>query len=440
MFKVSPRFLRRQYQSLIFRVLIYFAIALLVVAIVLGWDFASRIKPHFQDEILPNLSQYIQYLVEDIDLPPDINRARELSERLPFELRIEGNGVDWVSSPILGSIASYDMRPAPFPYQQYSIGRLRGSHLLLVESGGYRYLFVIDNSFRSGSRHRHWILFALLSATLLILYIAIRKLFSPVQDISTHLKRIGSGELDREISVKGNNELALLARGINDMMLKIRSMLESKAAMLLAISHELRSPITRMRLNIELLEDSQKKEKLIEDNKEIEYLVSTILETERLNSGHAELNISKFDLADLVTQVIAQYFESYEIKLSLVPAPVAMDKVKLELFIKNLVDNACRYSVDADRPVEITLEVVQQSICFSVKDYGPGVNADDLARLTDPFYRTDSARQRKTGGYGLGLYLCRLITEAHDGSFKLNSSPGQGMTVVVMFPTSYMRL
>lgn len=440
MLKVLFAFLRRQYQSLIFRVLIYFVIAGLVVAIVLGWDFASRIKPHFQNEILPNLSQYIQYLVEDIGSPPDINRARELSERLPFELRIESNGVNWASNPNLRRIEGYDMRPAPFPYQQYSIGRLRGSHLLLVESDNFRYLFVIDSNIRNDSTHRHWILFTLLAATLLVLYIAIRKLFSPVQDISTHLKKIGSGELDREISVKGNNELARLAGGINSMMLKIRSMLESKAAMLLAISHELRSPITRMRLNIELLEDSQKKETLIEDIKEMEYLVSTILETERLNSRHAELNISKFDMADLVTQVIAQYFESCEIKLSLVPAPVAMDKVKLELLIKNLVDNACRYSVDADKPVEITLEVEQQRMRFSVMDYGPGVNPDDLARLADPFYRTDSARQRKTGGYGLGLYLCRLITEAHEGSFKLNSSPGQGMTVVVVFPLSHTPL
>ncbi len=427
-------FLKRQYQSLIFRVLIYFVIACLVVAIVLGWNFASRIKPHFYNEILPNLSQYIQYLVEDIGSPPDLDRAQDLTDKLPFELRIEGNGVGWSSSHSLQQIKNYSITPAPFPYQQYSIGRLKRGHLLLVESADYRFLFVIDSDFRSGSKHRHWVLFVLLSGILIVLYLAIRYLFSPVQDISRHVKKIGAGELDKTIAVKGANELSHLASGINEMMLKIKSMLEGKAALLLAISHELRSPITRMRINIELLEDSEKKTVLLDDIREMEYLVSTILETERLNSGHSQLNRIRFDMVDLVDQIITQYFRSCEIKLSMLPMEVNLDKVRIELLVKNLIDNACRYSTESEKPVDIILEQERDTMKFSVIDYGPGVNSDDLPRLIDPFYRSDSARQRKTGGYGLGLYLCRLIVEAHNGSLSLKSGPGQGMVVVVAIP------
>ena len=420
-------FLRRQYQSLIFRVLIYFVMACLVIAIVLGWNFSSRIKPHFQNEILPNLSQYIQYLVDDINTPPDLKRAQELTDKLPFDLRIEGDGVEWSSSLSLREIKTYSIRPAPFPYQQYSTGRLKGRHLLLVESGSYQFLFVIDSGFRSGSRHRHWILFALLSGTLIVLYLAIRFLFSPVQRISRHLKQIGAGELDQTIEIRGSNELARLADGINEMMLKIKSMLEGKAALLLAISHELRSPITRMRINIELLNESQKKDALVADIKEMEHLVSTILETERLNSGHAQLSRVNFDMASLVNQMVTQYFSSCETNMSILPISVNMDKVKIELLVKNLIDNACRYSAESEKPVDITLQTEHDMMKLSIIDYGPGVNSDDLPRLVEPFYRTDSARQRKTGGYGLGLYLCRLITEAHNGSLKLESEPGQGI-------------
>ena len=430
----AASFLGRQYQSLIFRVLIYFILASLVVAVVLGWNFVSRIKPHFYNEILPNLSQYIEYLVADIGSPPDLQRAAELTDKLPFELRIEGRGVEWSSTPALLPVNYHPVEPAPFPYQNYSIGHLDNSHLLLVESGSYQYLFVIDSSFRSQSRHRHWVLFILLSGVLATLYFAIRKLFYPLQTISDHLKKIGAGELEQSLDIKGGNELSLLADGINEMMLKIRSMLENKASLLLAISHELRSPITRMRVNIELLQSSEKKELLLMDIREMEYLVATILETERLNSGHSQLIQSQFDMAELVQDVVTQYFEACSMKLSLASIRVNLDKSRIHLLVKNIIDNACRYSAESDRPVEIKLEQKQQSLQLTVKDYGPGVSSDGLSNLAEPFYRSDAARQRTTGGYGLGLYLCRLIIEAHNGTLGFESEPGQGMTVIIELP------
>jgi len=427
-------YLTQQYQSLIFRILLYFVISALAVALVLGWNFVNRIKPHFNNEILPNLSQYIQYLVQDIGIPPDLKKAELLTDKLPFELRIEGASINWSSTPMLGSIDAYYFKQAPYPYQKYSIDRRGRDHLLLLEVGEYRYLFSVNNSFRSGSRHRHWFLFLLFASILVILYLAIRRLFNPIRHISQHLKKIGAGQLDQPMQVAGKGELAQLSHHINDMTVEIKSMLESKAGLLLAISHELRSPITRMRINLELLEDNNKRQVLVQDLQEMEDLVSTILESERLNTRHARLNRSCFDMAELIDETIDQQFESCSISKNLSSMKVNLDEVRIRLLIRNLIDNACRYSLDSDKAVEIELRLEDEFLVFSVVDYGPGVETKDLELLTEPFYRADSARLRKTGGYGLGLYLCRLIVEAHDGKLEIRSELGRGLTVVVRIP------
>ncbi len=427
-------YLTQQYQSLIFRILLYFVISALAVALVLGWNFINRIKPHFDNDILPNLSQYIQYLVKDIGMPPDLEKAESLTDRLPFELRIDGAGVDWSSTPKLAAIDSYHLRPAPHPYQVYWISRHGRDHLLMLEEGEYRYLFSVNNNLRSGSSYRHWLLFALLAGILIFLYLSIRRLFNPVRDISGHLRKIGTGQLDQSIEVKGKGELAQLAHGINDMTIEIKSMLESKAGILLAISHELRSPITRMRINLELLDDDEKRQVLVQDLHEMEELVSTILESERLNTRHASLNRSHFDMAELVSRIIDQHFEACSISKKLSSVMVNFDELRIKLLIRNIIDNACRHSLDSNKAVEVELGLEDNMLVFSVIDYGPGVEAKDLAHLTEAFYRADSARLRNTGGYGLGLYLCRLIVEAHGGKLELQSEPGQGMTVIVRIP------
>ena len=426
--------IQRKYQSLIFRILLYFVLSALIVAIVLGWNFANRIKPHFENEILPNLSQYIQYLVIDVGTPPDLDKARALTTSLPFELRIEGHGVNWSSNVLLRPIGQYRFRAAPYPYQQYQVSRRKGDHLLLLEKQGYQYLFAVESSFRSGSRSRHWLLFTLLAGILIVLYLDIRRLFHPLTDISEHLKKIGAGELDETIEIPGKGELSQLADGINTMSNEIKSMLESKASMLLAISHELRSPITRMRINLELLPETDERQTLINDLQEMEELVSGILESEKLNCRHAVLNRSRFDLSICVEDIIAQYFPDCAISRELEPVVANLDEMRIRLLVKNLLDNACRYSQGSGENVLVDLIQEDQQVVLTVTDYGPGVSAEDLLHITEPFYRTDSARMRKTGGYGLGLYLCRLIAEAHDGELEIQSVLGEGMFVRLRLP------
>lgn len=211
-------------------------------------------------------------------------------------------------------------------------------------------------------------------------------------------------------------------------------MLESKSGLLLAISHELRSPLTRMRVNLELLEDDEVQRQLIDDTREMEALISAILESEKLSSGHAPLTLHITELTRLVEEVLANHPQRDRIHTNLQPLTIAVDGMRFKLMLKNLVDNALQYSSDSNAPIEITLHADPQAVILEVIDQGIGIPASEIPRLKEAFYRPDGARQRNTGGYGLGLYLCQLIVDAHGGTLGIESEPGKGTRVIVSLP------
>ncbi len=146
--------LRGKWQSLVFRLLFYFLLSMLAIGLILAASFAYRFQPHFRSDILPNVERYIEYIIADIGSPPDLETAANLAASLPFEIRVEGPGVNWSSTPRLRPVVSYRLRPAPPPYEGVFIGHYRRDELLLVERAGYRYLFTLDERFNRGSWQR----------------------------------------------------------------------------------------------------------------------------------------------------------------------------------------------------------------------------------------------------------------------------------------------
>ena len=161
---------------------------------------------------------------------------------------------------------------------------------------------------------------------------------------------------------------------------------------------------------------------------------STILESEKLGSGHAPLSLSSCQLAELTQDVVAGHPCCERIKCRLSVLRLDVDELRFRLMLKNLLDNACHYSGDDHGDIDISLCCEGRMAVLVVSDQGVGINAEDLPHLTEAFYRPDSARQRDTGGYGLGLYLCRMIVEAHGGQIRIESDPGKGTRVIVKLP------
>jgi signal transduction histidine kinase len=229
-----------------------------------------------------------------------------------------------------------------------------------------------------------------------------------------------------------NDELGDLAERINRTAQSLHGKLDAKRALLLAISHELRSPLTRARVSAELVEKGEHRSALLRDLDEMRDLITELLESERLASGHAALHTEPVDLAALVHELVAAQWPDAGLDPQLDERldPVRVDLMRVRLLLRNLINNALRHSAGAPMPPVVSLSGdAEGQLQLNVRDFGSGVAEEHLSHLTEPFYRTGSARQRATGGFGLGLYLCQLVAQAHGGTLRiLRAEPGLQVT------------
>jgi signal transduction histidine kinase len=165
-------------------------------------------------------------------------------------------------------------------------------------------------------------------------------------------------------------------------------------------------------------------------------LVTQLLELERLRDGRA-LKLVACDLVPVVQQA-AQAFEDRPPGVVLGARPAArtlrFDPAKVQTVLRNLLENASKYSLPDSGPVSISIHEEKDCVAVHVEDDGPGIPERDLERLFEPFFRVDPSRSRRTGGYGLGLSLCKRIMEAHGGSIVASNRPGRGASFSITFP------
>jgi signal transduction histidine kinase len=424
------------FRSLSGKLVLLFLIMALLLALFAGGGIGAVFRAHFKENIRPHMRHYMEYVRSDIGFPPSPRKAEQLAEKLPVEIYIRGPGINWASDG--RPVDLRRLRPHRSFFRQgihYTLGELDGREYLVSRERGYAIAFSVRH-IREQARWRGIIGIGVLLLLLVALYYATRRLFSPIGAIRNGVNRFGSGELGHRIEVDRKDELGELAESINAMADDIQRMLDAKRQLLLAISHELRSPLTRAKVSIDMLEDAATRREINQDLDEMEKLIEELLETERLSSRHHALNREQVSLTRLVQKLIAEQFAEEQIDLQLPeePLPVTVDAPRLRLLLKNLLQNALQYTPVDEKAPQLLLCKEENGFLIQVKDFGSGIEKQHLPHLTEPFYRVDPARQRDTGGYGLGLYLCRMIAEAHGGTLSIDSTPGEGTLVRVELP------
>ncbi len=384
----------------------------------------------------PVLSHYIEYLSDEVGTPPSTARAEEITERWPLIIRIFDPVQDlrWASDGKVREPRINEHR------KDRKFGRRRavfwdhGTVFLRKNAGEARVYY--------GLRLRHggppWVPLAFISLVLLGLvgfYLLTRKLFAPIQQIETGIAKIGDGQLDHRITIKRRDELGRLADQVNQMAKQLGGMMQAKRDLLLALSHELKSPLARSRVTLALLEDTEERDALLDDQQEMQRLIDQIIAAERTQGDFAIIHRESTDMRALIEGVVAKFEPPNVIEISVsLDEPVNVDSGQIERLLRNLLENALRYNRPEIGPVKLNCDKEAGQMVLVVADHGPGVEAQHLDRLTEAFYRADASRERKTGGLGLGLYLCQAVVNAHKGTLEISSEVGQGMRVTCRIP------
>ena len=271
------------------------------------------------------------------------------------------------------------------------------------------------------------------TAALLILW-GVRRLTRPVADLAAAAERLGRDVNAPALPESGPAEVATAAAAFNTMAANIRRFVADRTQMLAAISHDLRTPITRLRLRAEFLDDDEQRAKMLADLAEMEAMIASTLAFARDDAANEPA--SSVDLASLARTVLDEAadacpehagdiaFDGPE-HLIIRVRPVALKRA-----LSNLVGNALKYGSAA----RLVLERRGESVVMLLDDEGPGIPENVQEKVFQPFQRIEDSRNRETGGTGLGLTIARSILRAHGGEVTLHNRGEGGLRVAIRLP------
>ncbi len=356
---------------------------------------------------------------------PTLEQAKRMTAGFDLDVRYEGPDGTW-STAWMPPIAQ-----APLQHGAWTFGN---DYYLVRLPDSRAYLFRWN--FRRKTLGAHQILLhsllALMAVTIVVTWLVIRRLLRPVRLLGDGVARLAAGELEVAVPAPTRDELGAVTRAFNEMVGRVREMIRARDRLLLDVSHELRSPITRMRVAVELLPEGPQRDGMTADLAEMEAMIAELLELERLREGRG-LRIARVDLSPIVHEVA----DAFDARIVALPAALHVDAdgEKLRVVLRNLIENAVKYSLPDSAPVEVSAAADGEHVVIRVTDDGQGVPEEDRASLFEPFFRVDRSRSKMPAGYGLGLSICKRIVEAHGGTIGVQANAGRGMTFVLVIPS-----
>ncbi|MBC5785663.1 HAMP domain-containing protein [Ramlibacter sp. USB13] len=279
-----------------------------------------------------------------------------------------------------------------------------------------------------------WMLGVVAIAVAMGSYPVVRRLTLRLEDLRRGVERWGEGDLSVRLPEAGSDEVAFLARRFNHAAERVENLLKANKSLLANASHELRSPLARIRMGLELMDPEpspRTRDEITRNIGELDQLIDEILLASRLDAREADVGtVEPVDLTGLAAEESARAGAELEAAGSANTLVVEGVAKLLRRAIRNLLENARRYS-SGPVTVSVTRRGTQAEV--RVCDRGPGVPETERERIFEPFYRLRGASERE-GGVGLGLALVRSIAQRHRGSARCEANPGGGACFVLTLP------
>lgn len=407
------------HRSIFVRLLLIYSGTFLILIGGLILIFSER---HLHGDLLRrNIRHYSSLLADEIGSPPDPRIAMKLHENLGLDIAISGPDLLWASRPsFLDRIVELRVGDRSFR-RLWPASFMRGRGIARIERPPYT--FYVSGAQTAEEYSFLPILYALPFIALVLLgsYALVRRSLKPLRAMETVARAFGQGQWSSRIPVQGKDELSALAHTINEMADRIVGYIDSMRTLLISISHELRSPLTRMKVALEFVQDDRIRTSLNEDITLLDRMTESLLERERLREKPDSLRLSEVVWNEFLKNLASAY---PDLQLILPEREIhgRIDQDRMRIAVRNLVENAFKHSEGG--PVSLRLKGDGGAI-IEVEDSGPGIAEEYWPQLGEPFFTIDQARGHR--GFGLGLSLVYAIVKAHGGRVDVARSERDGM-------------
>ncbi len=273
--------------------------------------------------------------------------------------------------------------------------------------------------------HPYWPLGVGLVVVVVLCVVLVRHAVRPLTVLTKAADRLGRDVLAPPVEIRGPKEVMAAANAFNRMQARLRRFIEDRTQMIAAISHDLRTPITRLKLRAEFIEDDEQRLKILADLDEMEAMISSTLAFARDDSAR-EARVA-VDLVGVLIDLCDQFNVSFD-------GPdefgMTLGANGVKRAFANLIENACKYGGGG----RVMLRVDADHVIVTIEDDGPGIPVSELENVFAPFYRVESSRNRETGGTGLGLAVARSAIRGNGGDVTLTNRSPSGLTATVTLP------
>lgn len=425
------------------RIYLHFLGVLLVVAVAASLVFAFTARGAFVQESAWRTSRHVGRLVSEVfrDQPALARRVKQLHDELEIDLVVRD-----LEGRVLAAAGA---EPPVFTAEE--LGQARTGRRIVHPSPAWSAVgpvrepgtsAVIGTVVSAAQQRPLWAAFArpalILSLVLVLVAIAsallARRISRPVERLTEAVRRLGAGDLAARVPIgerSGADELTELTRAFNDMAERIERLIAGQKELMANVSHELRSPLTRIRVALELLPHDGGADARLKDVEadldELERLIEDVLTTTRLEATGVPPRLGLMDAREVLMDVAERAggdprLAAGAVRVAAGPAiELTADRALLRRALWNLVDNAAKYGAP---PITLQAERDGDHVALSVTDQGDGIAPAERERVLAPFYRLDKARTpgEASGGFGLGLTLASRVAQVHDGAITIGSA------------------
>lgn len=274
--------------------------------------------------------------------------------------------------------------------------------------------------------------------TVLVSLLEVRRVGKPLARLSAAVEEVGRGNIPPELPEDGPAEIAALAQALNRMSSDIQELAENRTVIIAGISHDLRTPLTRLGIAVEMLGEDPDPELIAGIRRDLEAMNNLIGQFLAFSKGLDDVRPVQLDLWQVIESQAADLRrEGAKVKLHDcdTPCPYFADPVALQRLLANLMENAAQHG--GDSVIDVKLRCNEQDISIEICDRGPGIPVDQMAAVFRPFHRLEAARDSRAGGSGLGLAIARQLAIKHGWTIQLLPRDGGGTAARVSLPTAH---